>query len=153
MPQPADWLYAYEIIQKFTSWRSSELKARPHIGIMRGNKRHISRKQLVSMIRVWAMTIRSRKLQWISRCISVCLGMDDRGPFKGIRFRCNAELDFTPSFFEGSDCTDTGCRMGVLAGFNALHGVDFDEDYAVRTAEGAIDAIAKQPKLTPTNLD
>ena len=38
---------------------------------------------------------------------------------------------------------DTGCRTGVLAGFNALHGVDFDEDYAVRTAERAIDAVKK----------
>ena len=146
VPQPADWLYAYENIQQFTSWRSSELKARPHNGIMRGNlssKRHISRKQLVSMIRVWAIITRKHKLEWIRRCTSVCLGMDAKGPFEMMRFRCNAELYFTPSNFAGSHCTDTGCRMGILAGFNGLRGVDFDDDYGVRTAERAIDAVKK----------
>jgi len=60
VPQPADWQYTYENIQKFTSWRSSELKARPHVGPMPGTKRNTSRKQLVCMIRVWGMTIRKR---------------------------------------------------------------------------------------------
>ena len=142
VPQPADWVYTYKDIQKFTSWRSSELKARPHSGIVRG-KRHISRRQLVSMIRVWGTVVRSRKLQWISRCTSLWLGMDDRRPFKIVRFRCNAESDFTPSFFAGAHCADTGCRMGILAGCSALPGDDFDGGYAIRTSEKAIHAMKK----------
>ena len=31
--------------------------------------------------------------------------------------------------------------MGVLVGYNAMRKVDFDEDYAIRTADGAIEAV------------
>ena len=142
VPQPADWLFAYENIQKFTSFNSSELKSRPHTTkTSKRNKRHISRKQLRSMVRVWGMRVRKRKLKWIKGTRSVCLGMDDRKSFKIIRFRCNAEIDFSPSYFAGGHCIDTGCRMGVLAGFNHLHGCDMEDDYASRTAERAIECI------------
>ena len=87
------------------------------------------------------MRVRKRKLKWIKGTRSVCLGMDDRKSFKIIRFRCNAEIDFSPSYFAGGHCIDTGCRMGVLAGFNHLHGCDMEDDYAERTAERAIECI------------
>ena len=50
----------------------------------------------------------------------------------------------SPSFFAGSHCMETGCRMGVLAVFHAFHGkteADFEEDYAVRTAKHMCDAV------------
>ena len=121
-----------------------------------GKKRGASRKAFAAMVRVMALTMRARKLRLLQKASSISIGLDDRGPYRLIIFKCNTEPGEHAGMFPATDWQGwtSGC-LGVLrrgGSPSSKHLADLDSDYSKAMAKSVVLAVQRLTISPETGL-
>ena len=141
VPQVADWLRCWRACQTPVSFRAAEQNGVTENFIQGSrDKRGASRKAFAAMVRVMGLTMRARKLRLLKKASSIAIGLDDRGPYRLIIFRCNTEPGEHAGMFPAKDWQGwaSGClgvlRRGGAPSSKTLAGLDSDYSKAMATS-------------------
>ena len=153
VPQVADWLRAWRLCKTPQSFLAGEASGQTETFIYRSRVQGASRKALKTQVRMMAKVFRRRKAEQLSKARKICLMLDDRGEYRVVSFRCDAERP------EGVEKTSwsgavSGC-LGVLrrgGNFEQKQLQDGDEDYSREMAASIIRCIERVLKCPDTNL-
>ena len=148
VPQVADWVRAWRACQTPVSFRAAEENGVTE-NFIQGNrqKRRASRKAFAAMVRVMGLTMRARKLRLLKTASSIAIGVDDRGAYRLILFRCNTEPGKHEGMFPAKDWHGwaSGC-LGVLRRGGSPSSktlTDLDDDYSQAMAASVVLAIER----------
>ena len=99
------------------------------------------------MVRVMGLTMRARKLRLLKNASSIAIGLDDRGSYRLITFRCNTEPGEHVGMFPAKDWQGwaSGC-LGVLRRGGSPSSktlADLDNDYSQDMAKSVVLAIQR----------
>ena len=135
VPQPADWIRAWQACRCPVSYRAAHAQGVTENfihGVRR--RRDIDRRAFAAMVAVMALASRKRILDQLVRAYAITVLLDDRGPFRLLRFKCNAPRSTTA---EDVSASATGC-LGVLrrGGVSKSRRLEhLDDDYSQAMAE------------------
>ena len=135
VPQPADWVRAWQACRCPVSYRAAQAQGvtENFIHGSRGRK-ELDRRAFAAMVAVMSLVFRRRILDQLVKAYAITVLLDDRGPFRLLRYKCDAQRPTTAENFNGSA---TGC-LGVLrrGGVSASRRLeDLDDDYSHAMAE------------------
>ncbi len=143
VPQPADWLRAWRACRTPCSFYAAEAHGITE-NFINGSRVHgARRKAFAAMVKVMGLAIRKRKLEALKAADHVSIGLDDRGGFRLLRFRCDS-----PSGAVVSGCLGVMRRGGA---FSEKQLEDMDDDYSRAMSKSvvrAIQRIATDPLLS-----
>ena len=92
VPQVADWLRCWRACLTPVSFHAAAANGVTENFIQGArDKAATSRRAFASMVRVMGLTLRARALRVLQDAFSICIALDDRGPYRLISFRCNVE--------------------------------------------------------------
>ena len=148
VPQVADWLRCWRACQTPASFRAAEQNGITENFIQSSRqKKGASRKAFAAMVRVMGLAMRARKLRLLRNAASIALGLDDRGAYRLIMFRCSTERGLDAGLFPAKswDGWASGC-LGVLRRGGAPSSknlADLDDDYSKAMADSVVLAIQR----------
>ena len=90
VPQLPDWLRAFRMVNSPASFRSAALASKTEHYIRSIRKGPVQRRAMAQMVRVMAEALRARKRAWVRGAFSLTLSIDDKGPYRLIRFKADA---------------------------------------------------------------
>jgi len=90
VPRLPDWLRAWRALRSPQSFRSAEEQLSTEHYIRAIREKPVGRKALANMIRVMAEVVRDQKRAWVRNAFSITLLVDDKGPFRLVRFKTDA---------------------------------------------------------------
>ena len=148
VPQPTDWLRAWQAARCAQSWAVAATHAAVENFAHQIHRRPQQSRGLKHMAEIIQEVVRRRKRQWIRECNSIALSFDDRQGYKLILFRCDVPL--RPAAAAVTDAppraatpTEPVWREGIVGCTDCLIGctlTDLADDYALRT----VDQVVKQ---------
>lgn len=153
IPQPADWLRAWRACRCPMSYRTAELFGVTESFIQgRRGRPAVSRKAFAAMVEVMALVLRGRLRERLRRAHRITLVLDDRGPYRLIRYKCDApcpegELDW-PGGIAG--CLGVLRRGGVAASRTVG---DLDDDHSQAMAESVVLALRRVAHVPGVGVD
>jgi len=139
VPQPSDWVRAWQACRCPVSYHTAQKQGVTE-NFIHGRRRcaDIDRRGFAAMVAVMSMVVRARIRQLLLSAYCITVSLDDRGPFRLLRFKCDAPRSLAnipkDSEWRGSA---TGC-LGVLrrGGVSSSRSLDdLDEDYSRAMAE------------------
>ena len=148
VPQVADWLRCWRACQTPASFRAAEQNGITENFIQSSRqKKGASRKAFAAMVRVMGLVMRARKLHLLRNAASIALGLDDRGAYRLIMFRCSTERGLDAGLFPAKswDGWASGC-LGVLRRGGAPSSknlADLDDDYSKAMADSVVLAVQR----------
>ena len=157
VPQVADWLRGWRACQTPVSFRAAEQNGVTENFIQSSRQKcRASRKAFSAMVRVMGLTMRARKLRLLKNASSIALGLDDRGPYRLIIFRCTTEKGEHAGMFPAKDWDGwtSGC-LGVLRRGGSPSSktlADLDSDYSQAMANSVVLAIQRLTISPDTGL-
>ena len=157
VPQVADWLRCWRACQTPVSFSAAEENGVTENFIQGSRqKRGASRKAFAAMVRVMGLTMRARKLRLLKKASSIAIGLDDRGPYRLIIFRCNTEPGEHAGMFPATDWQGwtSGC-LGVLRRGGSPSSktlADLDSDYSQAMATSVVLAVQRLTISPETGL-
>ena len=93
VPQPTDWLRAWQAVRSSQSWREAASNAGvENFAHQIHDKRSPQPRGLKHMAEIMQEVIRGQKRQWIRQSSSIALSFDDRQSYKLILFRCECSV-------------------------------------------------------------
>lgn len=134
VPQPADWLRAWQAVRHPKSWQAAAGEAKTEHFIHQIRARPVQPRAIAAMVEVMREVIRNGKRAHIREATSIFIGVDDRGSRKIVRYRCDSPA--APQGPQGQRA-----RRGILGCAESIHGhtfADFDDDYGVRVARDIV---------------
>ena len=144
VPQPTDWLRAWQAVRSHQSWAEAASNAGvENFAHQISGKRSPQWRGLKHMAEIMQEVIRGQKRQWIRQSSSIALSFDDRQSYKLILFRCDAPLSCRNADARAATPKEPAWREGIVGCTDCLVGTtltDLAEDYASRT----VDQIVKQ---------
>ena len=151
VPQPQHWVEAWGSCSSVTSFRQAE-KHGIVMGWLSGRRgKTAGRKAFAAMMRVMAFVLRVRKRKRLRSAMSISIGLDDRGSYRLITYRCDTpcpddseEAKLWPGWASG--CLGV-LRRGGEASSKTLE--DTDDDYSKKMA----DSIALGFRRVATDFD
>ena len=142
VPQPTDWLRAWQAARCAQSWKAAAAHGVVENFAHQIRQRAATWRGLKAMAEVLQLVIRNQKRQWIRECNSISLTFDDRQGYKLILFRCDAPLRCAAApagtTAPARAATPTVWREGIVGCTDCLIGCtlnDLADDYALRTVE------------------
>ena len=91
VPQPTDWLRAWQAVRTHQSWAEAASNASvENFAHQIRDRRSPQSRGLKHMAEIMQEVIRAEKRQWIRQSTSIALSFDDRQSYKLILFRCDA---------------------------------------------------------------
>ena len=137
VPQPQHWVEAWSVSQSVVSFRQAEKQ-----GIVMNwlsGRRGVAagRKAFAAMIRVMSLVVRLKKRARLRAASAISIGLDDRGAYRLITYRCD-----TPCPEDSKDWTGwaSGClgvlRRGGAASAKTLE--NSDDDYSKAMADSIV---------------
>jgi hypothetical protein len=147
VPQPTDWLRAWQAARCAQSWSVAATHAAVENFARQIYKRPVQSRSLKHMAEIIQEVVRRRKRQWIRECNSIALSFDDRQGYKLILFRCDAPLrrevvaaaDGAPP--RAATPKEEVFREGIVGCTDCLIGctlTDLADDYALRTVDQVV---------------
>ena len=141
VPQPDDWLRVFSLVQDpvsfFKSAKQCQLDA--YISIRRASVTRFAMKKLISVL---AEIVRRKKRAWILQASHICVAMDDKAPYRLMRFRASVRSNGVRAASNADEGDKSPVRDGLLALLNHGHQCPskmdvrhLDEDYSARMAE------------------
>ena len=131
VPQPEDWVRVWRAIRKTESWSSSAAGTHTDQWISQTRARVPLPRALMQLTWILQEVVREQHRRDIQTASAISNGLDDRGGYTLVRFRC---VSFS---------SPAASRGGVLGCANCLGGVTLavlESDYAERAAgEGVED--------------
>ena len=113
VPQVADWLRCWRAGQTPASFQAAEKNGTTENFIhCQRNKAKVGRRTFKAMTKVMSLVLRRRKLRLLKKASSIAIGMDDRGPYRIIAFRCNVRPGEDVGMFQNKKWT--GYAQGIL---------------------------------------
>ena len=148
VPQPLDWLRAWQAARCAQSWAVAATHAAVEQFAHQIHRRPQQSRGLKHMAEIIREVVRRRKRQWIRDCTSIALSFDDRQGYKLMRFRCDAPFPLiTANVASEVPCAATPTapvwQEGIVGCTDCLMGctlTDLADDYAMRT----VDQVVKQ---------
>lgn len=148
VPQVADWLRCWRACQTPVSFHAASANGVTENFIQGArDKVATSRKAFAAMIRVMGLAIRARKLRVLKDACNIGLALDDRGPYRLISFRCDAELGRDVGMFPPGPSAGwaSGClavlRRGGAPSSRRIE--DLDDDYSKAMADSVVRAMRR----------
>ena len=145
VPQPSDWLEAWSASRNVVSFLQAEKQSTVTSFLVGPRSKTKGRRVFAAMIRVMSMVMRLKKKVQLRRASAISVGLDDRGPYRLITFRCDTPCP------EGSDAQQawsgwaSGClgvlRRGGTAKTKTLE--DCDDDYSKSMADSVVRAFER----------
>ena len=155
VPQPSDWMRAWQACQCPVSYRSAEAQGVTENFIHgRRRRRDLDRRGFAAMVAVMSRVLREQIRELLRQAFAITLLLDDRGPFRLVRFKCDKKLSATddPNNFRGSA---TGClgalRRGGVSASRSLE--DLEEDYSRAMAESVRRVLRRYARDDDGNVD
>ena len=144
VPQVVDWVRGWRAATSDQSFSTFEKVQQTEVFIHGSRVRGAGRKALRAMTGVIARVLRRRKRKVLESATKVSLALDDRGDYRLIHFKCDADRPSTcdPKSWAGSV---SGC-LGVLrrgGNFEQKELRDVDEDYSREMAASVVRAIER----------
>ena len=90
VPQLPDWLRLFRMVTSPVSFRSAALASKTEHYIRSIRAGPVQRRAMAQMVRVMAEVLRTRKRAWVRGAYSITLSIDDKGPYRLIRFKVDA---------------------------------------------------------------
>lgn len=90
VPQLPDWLRNFRMVNSPVSFRSAAAASKTEHYIRSIRKGPVQRRAMAQMVRVMAEALRARKRAWVRSAFSITLSIDDKGPYRLIRFKADA---------------------------------------------------------------
>jgi hypothetical protein len=146
VPQPCHWIQAWSSCSAPVSFRGAENQSSV-VNFLSGRRgRAVGRKAFAAMVRVMAFVLRLRKRVRLRAATVISIGLDDRGPFRLITYRCDTPCpqsgDAAISEWTGwaSGCLGV-LRKGGDASTKKLE--DTDGDYSKLMADSVVRAFRR----------
>ena len=160
VPPPEHWLRVWRFVRTPTSFRGAQaiLGTESFLSHLRtgADREETSRKAMQKTVCCMAEVVRSRTRAALLAAHSVTIAVDDRGPYRLIRYRCDAVMPaaaVVPAQ-AGSHDASAACprRVGACDGIIGVHCTaprhgdtiaDLDDDYSERMRDSIVSAIEK----------
>ena len=94
VPQPCDWLRAWQCCKNPTSWHAAAGRAGTEHFISQIRERPVQSRAFQAMIRCMGEVLRREKREWMREATSIFLTFDDKAGRKLLRFKCDAPVCF-----------------------------------------------------------
>ena len=147
VPQPTDWLRAWQAVRSHQSWREAVSNAGvENFAHQINNRRPPQSRGLKHMAEIMQEVIRDQKRQWIRQSSSIALSFDDRQSYTLIPFRCDAPFSCCNADAGVATSKESAWREGIVGCTDCLVGTtlsDLAQDYAMRI----VDQIVKQVRV------
>ena len=137
VPQPSDWIRAWQACRSPVSYRSAYTQGVTE-NFIHGQRRRgdLERRGFAAMVAVMSRVLREQIRELLRQASAITLLLDDRGPFRLIRFKCDKKRSATedPKDFRGSATACLGVlRRGGVSASRSLE--DLEDDYSRAMAE------------------
>ena len=150
VPQPCDWLRAWQCVKNPSSWQAAADRAGTEHFIAQIRGRPTDRRAFKSMVTCMGEVLRRLKRKWMFDATSIFLAFDGKGGRKLLRFKCGVPLCFDAKGTGERTLLTYGARIGIVGCLPMLVGTDtshYERDYAERTKDGVVTLLRRM--LTP----
>lgn len=137
VPQPADWLRAWQAVRHPKSWQAAAAGAATEHFIHQIRARPVQPRAFAALVEIMREAIRNAKRANIREATSIFIGVDDRGSRKIVRYRCDAPAALAAPQGPQEGLGKQRAHMGILGCAESVHGhtfQDFEGDYGERVA-------------------
>ena len=138
VPQPSDWLRAWQCAKNPSSWCAAAQRASTEHFIAHNRARAVGRKAFKAMISCMGEVLRREKRRWLSEATSIFLTFGDKEGRKLLRFKCDVPSCFDAEGGDGRTLLPYGARHGIVGCMPTAAGKamsEYEGDYAERTAD------------------
>ncbi len=150
VPQPCDWLRAWQCAKNPSSWQAAAGRAGTEHYIAQIRGRPADRRAFKSMVTCMGEVLRRLKRKWMHDATTIFLAFDDKGGRKLLRFKCDVPLCFDANEKGERTLLTYGSRLGIVGCMPMLVGTDtshYERDYAERTKDDVVALLRRM--LTP----
>ncbi len=102
VPQPADWLRAWRAVKSPVAYSTAQEFQETEHYIRCIRRRPVQRRAVQSQVAIMAEVTRKMKRHWIQHAWSITIALDDKGPYRLIRFKADC-LQNVPESDEASE--------------------------------------------------
>ena len=150
VPQPCDWLRAWQCCKNPTSWHAAAGRAGTEHFISQIRERPVQSRAFQAMIRCMGEVLRREKREWMREATSIFLTFDDKAGRKLLRFKCDAPVCFDTKGKDARTTLPYGARLGIVGCMPMSRGAElshYERDYAERTKDHVVALLRRM--LTP----